>query len=278
VVDAGEMTIIVLPGPPRELRAMWPPALETEPVRRVLERTPPYRLDEIRMFGIPESELAKSLREIEEDTDLSPLEITTCLRRAELVIDIRSRPGHEELAQHLNDELVTRHEAHVFSVDRRTIDDQVAELLAGRRIGVAESCTGGLLAVRLTERPGASDYFAGGVVAYSNGAKSELLGVPADMIEKHGAVSPEVAEAMADGAIERFEADVGVGITGVAGPDGGTEEKPVGYVCICAKLADGTTLARDPRLPGSRDDIRDRSATVAMHMLRWLLRGEEPPL
>jgi nicotinamide-nucleotide amidase len=278
VVEADGMTIIVMPGPPRELHAMWPHALETEPVQRVLERTPPYRLDEIRMFGIPESELAKSLREIEAETDLSPLEITTCLRRAELVIDIRSRPGDEGLAQRLSDELVARHERHVFSVEGHTIDSQVADLLAGHRIGVGESCTGGLLAVRLTERPGASEYFAGGVVAYSNEAKQELLGVPHDVIEDHGAVSPEVAEAMADGAMERFGADVGVGITGVAGPDGGTEEKPVGYVCICAKLADGANLARDPRLPGSRDDIRDRSATVAMHMLRWLLRGEEPPL
>ena len=278
VVQADEMTIVVMPGPPRELHAMWPRAIESDPVQRVLERTPPYRLDEIRMFGIPESELAKSLREIEEDTDLSPLEITTCLRRAELVIDIRSRPGHEELAQRLSDELVVRHEAHVFSTEGKTIDQQVAELLAGRRIGVAESCTGGLLAGRLTDPPGASAYFAGGIVAYSNEAKSELLAVPAELIDAHGAVSPEVAEAMADGALERFEADVACAITGVAGPDGGTEEKPVGYVCFCAKLADGTVLARDPRLPGSREDIRDRSVTVALHMLRWLLRGEEPPL
>ena len=109
------------------------------------------------------------------------------------------------------------------------------------------------------------------MVAYSNEAKSELLGVPAELIEQHGAVSPEVAEAMADGALQRFDADVACSITGVAGPDGGTEEKPVGYVCFCAKLADGTVLARDPRLPGSRDDIRDRSVTVALHMLRWLL-------
>ena len=278
VVEADGMSVVVMPGPPRELHAMWPHALETDAVRAVLDRTPPYRLDEIRMFGIPESELAKSLREIEEDTDLSALEITTCLRRAELVIDIRSRPGDEELADLLSRELVARHESHVFSVEGETIDRQVAELLAGRRIGVAESCTGGLLAGRLTDPPGASGYFAGGVVAYSNEAKSELLAVPAELIEAHGAVSPEVAEAMADGALARFGADVACAITGVAGPDGGTEEKPVGYVCFCAKLADGTVLARDPRLPGSRDDVRDRSVTVALHMLRWLLRGEEPPL
>lgn len=278
VVPADGMTIIVMPGPPRELHAMWAHAVETDAARAVLDRTPPYRFDEIRMFGIPESELAKSLREIEADVDLSPLEITTCLRKAELVIDIRSRPGDEQLAQQLSDQLVARHEDHVFSVGGETIDEQVAGLLAGHRIGVAESCTGGLLAARLTQPPGASAYVGGGVVAYSNEAKAQLLGVAPDLIEAHGAVSPQIAEAMADGALERFDADVACAITGVAGPDGGSEEKPVGYVCFCAKLADGSLLARDPQLPGNRDDVRDRSVTVAMHLLRMLLRGEEPPL
>jgi nicotinamide-nucleotide amidase len=278
VVRAEEMTIVVMPGPPRELHAMWPHALATEEVREILDRTPPYRLDEIRMFGIPESELAKSLREIEQEVDLSPLEITTCLRQAELVIDIRSRPGDEALAQRVSDELVVRHERNVFSVGGESIDDQIAGLLANRRIGVAESCTGGLLGARLTQRPGSSTYFAGGVVAYSDEAKTELLGVPAELIAEHGAVSPEVAEAMAEGALARFGADVGCSITGVAGPDGGTDEKPVGYVCFCARLDDGAQLARDIKLPGGRDDVRDRSVTVAMHLLRMLLRGEEPPL
>lgn len=278
VVGAGEMTIVVMPGPPRELHAMWPHALEADAVRELLDRTPAYRFDEIRMFGIPESELAKSLREIETDVDLSPLEITTCLRKAELVIDIRSRPGDEQLARRLSDQLVARHERHVFSVGGETIDEQVAELLAGHRIGVAESCTGGLLAARLTQPPGASAYVGGGVVAYSDEAKAGLLGVAPRLIEAHGAVSPEVAEAMADGALARFDADVACAITGVAGPDGGTEDKPVGYVCFCAKLADGSVLARDPQLPGGRADVRERSVTVALHLLRMLMRGEEPPL
>jgi nicotinamide-nucleotide amidase len=277
VVRAEEMTIVVMPGPPRELHAMWPHALATEEVREVLDRTPPYRFDEIRMFGIPESELAKSLREIEQEVDLSPLEITTCLRQAELVVDIRSRPGDETLAQRVSDELVVRHQRNVFSIGGESIDDQIAGLLAGRRTAVAESCTGGLLGARLTQRPGSSAYFAGGIVAYSDEAKSELLGVPAELIAEHGAVSPEVADAMAEGAMARFDADVGCSITGIAGPDGGTEEKPVGYVCFCAKLADGSQLARDIKLPGGRDDVRDRSVTVAMHLLRMLLRGDEPP-
>ena len=167
--------------------------------------------------------------------------------------------------------LAERHPRHLFSLDGETIDSQVARLLHGRRLGLAESCSGGLLAARITDLPGASAYMAGGVVAYSNEAKAELLGVDPGLIEAHGAVSPEVAEAMALGALERFEADVAVSITGIAGPEGGSEEKPVGYVCFNARLADGTAIAREPVIPGGRDDIRERSALVGMHLLRILL-------
>jgi nicotinamide-nucleotide amidase len=119
---------------------------------------------------------------------------------------------------------------------------------------------------------------AGSVVSYSNEAKVDLLGVDAALIERHGAVSAEVAEAMAIGALERFGADVAVSITGIAGPDGGSERKPVGYVCFNARLADGTAIARDPVIPGGRADIRERSALVGMHLLRMLLGGGEPLL
>ena len=119
---------------------------------------------------------------------------------------------------------------------------------------------------------------AGGIVAYANEAKIELLGVDpgADRAPRRGVA--EVAEAMADGALERFGADVAIAITGIAGPDGGTEEKPVGTVCWCAKRGDGATLARDVRMPGDRNEVRDRSTTVGMHLLRRLLRGEEFPV
>jgi nicotinamide-nucleotide amidase len=277
VVEADEMTIVVLPGPPRELQAMWAPALETEAVKQVLERTPPYRLDEIRMFGIPESELAKSLREIEDNTDLSRLEITTCLRGGELVTDIRHRPGDEATAEALRAGLAERLGRFTFSESGEAIEEVVARLLAGRTLTAAESCTAGLLAARLTDRPGASAWFRGGVVAYSNEAKSELLGVDPALIERHGAVSPEVAEAMAEGALERFGADVACSVTGVAGPEGGTEEKPVGYVCFCVKSAKGELLPRDLVLPGDRGEIRARAATVALHLIRFLLEGREPP-
>ena len=133
------------------------------------------------------------------------------------------------------------------------------------------------MAARLTERAGSSEYVAGGVVSYSNAAKSELLGVDPGLIESFGAVSPEVADAMADGALARFGADTAVAITGVAGPGGGTEAKPVGYVCWSVTTSDGRVAALDRRLPGNRAEVRDRSTTVAMHLLRRLLRGEDTP-
>jgi nicotinamide-nucleotide amidase len=279
VVPADGRVVVVLPGPPRELQPMWPTALATEPMRDLLERATPLRGYTLRMFGIPESEIAKSLREIEaEGVALPEVEITTCLRRGEIEIDVRYRDEAAPTAEAVQAALAERHPRHLFSLDGETIDAQVAGLLQGRRLGLAESCSGGLLAARITNVPGASDYLAGSVVAYSNEAKAELLGVHPDLIEAKGAVSAEVAEAMALGALERFDADVAVSITGIAGPDGGSEQKPVGYVCFNARLADGTAIARDPVIPGARADIRERSALVGMHLLRILLGDGEPPL
>jgi len=279
VVPAGERVVVVLPGPPRELQPMWPVALATAPVRAVLERATPLRGYTLRMFGVPESEIAKSLREIESaGTDLGAVEITTCLRRGEIEIDVRYRDEAEAVAGAVREGLAERHRRHLFSLDGETIDSQVAALLKGRRLGLAESCSGGLLAARISDVPGASEYLAGSVVAYSNEAKAELLGVDPALIASKGAVSPEVAEAMAIGALQRFGADVAVSITGIAGPDGGSEEKPVGYVCFNARLAGGASIAREPVIPGGRADVRERSALVGMHLLRILLGGEEPPL
>jgi nicotinamide-nucleotide amidase len=279
VVPAGERVVVVLPGPPRELRPMWPAAVGTAPVQAVLARATPLHAYTVRMFGIPESEIAKSLREIEAaGVDLAAVEITTCLRRGEIEIDIRYRAEQAPVAEAVRAGLAERHERHLFSLDGETIDAQVARLLQGRRLGLAESCSGGLLAARITDLPGASEYFAGSVVAYSNEAKAELLGVDPALIDAHGAVSPEVAEAMSAGALERFGADVAVSITGIAGPDGGSEDKPVGYVCFDARLAGGESIARDPVIPGGREDIRERSALVAMHLLRTLLGGDDSPL
>ncbi|HVD37418.1 MAG TPA: competence/damage-inducible protein A [Solirubrobacterales bacterium] len=276
VVPAGERIVVVLPGPPRELQPMWAAAAETEPVRALLARATPLRGYTMRMFGVPESEIAKSLREMEAGgLELDAVEITTCLRRGEIEIDVRYRDEAEKIAEGVREGLVERHREETFSLDGETIDAQVATLLLGRKLALAESCSGGLLAARITDLAGASEYFAGGVVSYSNEAKSELLRVDPDLIEANGAVSPEVAEAMAIGAIERFDADVAVSITGIAGPGGGSEEKPVGYVCFNARLADGTAIARDPVIPGGRLDIRERSALVGMHLLRMLLGEQE---
>jgi nicotinamide-nucleotide amidase len=275
----GGPTVVVLPGPPRELQAMWEQALATDGVQAALGRAEPYFGQTLRLFGIPESEIAKSLREIGEEVDLERLEVTTCLRRGEVEIEIRHRAGAEAEREALVEGFIARHERFIFSRDGSTIDEQVAAMLRDRRrVALAESCTAGLLAARLADPPGASAYLLGGVVAYSNEAKTEMLRVPAELIERVGAVSLEVAEAMADGAIDRFGADLGVGITGIAGPDGGTEEKPVGYVCVCVKVKDGPTLARDPVIPGDRRDIRDRSCTLALHLIRRLLLGEDFPI
>lgn len=272
VVPAGERVVIVLPGPPRELQPMWEAAVEAEPVREVLARATPLRAYTMRMFGVPESEIAKSLREMEsEGLELGAVEITTCLRKGEIEIDVRYRDQAAEVAEEVRAGLTRRHPQETFSLDGETIDAQVATLLLNHRLALAESCSGGLLASRITDLAGASEYFAGGVVAYSNEAKAQLLGVDPGLIEAKGAVSPEVAEAMAIGALERFDADIAVSITGIAGPGGGSEEKPVGYVCFNARLADGTSIARDPVIPGGRLDIRERSALVGMHLLRQLL-------
>jgi competence/damage-inducible protein CinA-like protein len=279
VVPVDGTVIVVLPGPPRELRPMWPPAIESRPVRAVLARATPLLGYTLRMFGIPESEIAKSLREIEaEGVDLAAVEVTTCLRRGEIEIDVRYRAETGVEAEAIRAGMIERHPRHLFSTDGETIDSQVAGLLQGRRLALAESCSGGLLAARITDLPGASAYMAGGVVAYSNEAKADLLGVDPRLIEERGAVSPQVAEAMAIGALERFGADVAVSVTGIAGPDGGSERKPVGYVCFNARLADGTAIAREPVIPGGREDIRERSALVGMHLLRILLSGAEAPL
>ena len=204
-------------------------------------------------------------------TGFDALEITTCLRRGELEMVTRYEPGSVEAYRALMDLVRDRHGAAVFSEDGSTVDEQVAGMLTGRRIATAESCTAGMLSARLTDRPGSSAYVSGGVVAYANEVKAAMLGVDPAIIAEHGAVSREVAEAMAAGALERFEADTAVAITGVAGPGGGTEDKPVGTVWFCVALTDGPTVRRCVRVPGERADVRERSTTVAMHLLRGAL-------
>jgi nicotinamide-nucleotide amidase len=273
--DGAGPTVVVLPGPPRELHPMWRMATETDAFRAAIAGATSYRRGILRLFGIPESEIANTLREAQAaGLSLGGLEVTTCLRRGEIEVSTRYEPPAQEAYDELVQFIRNRHSDTLFSEDGSTIDEQVATMLAGHRIAVAESCTGGMLAARLTDRPGSSAYFVGGLVVYSNETKLSLAGVEPELIERFGAVSEQVAAALAQGAIERMDADIGVGVTGIAGPDGGTEEKPVGTVCFSVKLGGGQEIARTVRLPGGRADVRDRSTTVALHLTRRLLRGE----
>ena len=260
---------------------MWRTAAQTDAFRDAIAGAPVYERGILRLFGIPESEIANTLRAAEaEGLQLDSLEITTCLRRGEIEVatsfEAPDQPAYDAFVEFV----AQRHSDTLFSRDGSTVDEQVVELLGGRTVAVAESCTGGLMSARLTDRAGSSAYFAGGIVAYSNSAKAEIVGVDPALIERVGAVSTEVAEALADGAIERFDADLGIGITGIAGPDGGTEDKPVGLVCfsVAARRRDDGSepqrITRSARLPGDRADVRDRSTAVAMHLLRRLLIGE----
>jgi len=268
----GRPLVVVLPGPPGELRPMWAVAVTTPPLHALLARAGTFESRMLRLYGVPEAEIAQSLLAIEADgVALDRLEITTCLRRGEIEIATVFDPAAEPAYDAFVDGIRARHADTLFSEDGATIDAIVAGLLSGRTIAVAESCTGGLMAGRLTDRAGSSAYVLGGVVAYSNAAKVAFADVPAELIERHGAVSPEVAAALADGAAARFGAAVGVGITGVAGPDGGTTEKPVGMVCLSVAEAGGGRLDRTVQLPGDRAMVRERTTTVVMHLLRRLL-------
>jgi nicotinamide-nucleotide amidase len=260
--------VVVLPGPPGELRPMWPRALDCDAVRTALSGREEIRQHTLRLWGIPESELAATMRAL----DLRQLEITTCLRDGELEIVTRYAPDAQSAYDSFAAAVAGAHRDTLYSPDGRTVDDIVADTLLerGLTIATAESCTAGLLAGRLTDRAGSSEYVLGGLVVYSNEAKHDLAGVPAKLIERVGAVSAEVASALAAGARERLGADLGVGITGIAGPDGGTPDKPVGTVHFCASTAE-RSVDRKVRVPGSRADVRTRSVTIALHLVRSLL-------
>ncbi|MGZ4668745.1 MAG: competence/damage-inducible protein A [Blastococcus sp.] len=267
-------TVLVLPGPPSELQAMWPAAVAAAATQQALAGREELRQETVRLWGTLESQLAATLRDA--DHELTGLEITTCLRDGELEVVTRFAPAAAPAYDRLLALLQEHHGDTVFSTGP-TVDDLVADALAGtgRTIATAESCTAGLLAARLTARAGSSAWVLGGVAAYADSAKEHLLDVPAELLAAHGAVSPEVAVALAEGARARFGADVGVGITGIAGPGGGTPEKPVGTVHICVLGPDGGH-SRALRLGGSRETVRERSVTMAMQLLRAALVGGPP--
>jgi nicotinamide-nucleotide amidase len=273
--DGSGPTVVVLPGPPRELQPMWEAAAATEAFQAAIRGATDYESRMLRLFGIPESEIAETLRRAREaGVDIDELEITTCMRRGEIEIVTRYEPEQAEVYRAFEELVRERHADTLFSDDGTSVDQQVAALLRERgwSIATAESCTGGLLAARITDPPGASDYFPGGAVVYDRAAKEEL-GVSPATLDAHGEVSVETARELAERVRERRGAEIGVGITGIAGPGGGTPEKPVGLVCFSAVGPDGA-ITRSANLPGARFDVRDRSTTVAMHLVRRLLLGQ----
>ena len=261
-------TVVILPGPPGELQAMWPSAITSPAVAEVLARADDLQQETVRAYGLHEAQLAETLRRAEaEIPGLDRLEITTCLRHGELDMVTRFVSGDTDVYRRLLDVLTEHHGHQIFSTDGSTIDDQLIGALDGRSIATAESCTGGLVAARLTDRPGSSAYVTGGVVSYSNDAKSDLIDVPAEMIAAHGAVSEQVAAAMAEGARRRLGADVAVSTTGIAGPGGGTEAKPVGTVCFGVAVDGRPTYTVTRRFPGDRERVRTLATTAALHLV-----------
>jgi nicotinamide-nucleotide amidase len=270
VLEHGNGVAVALPGPPRELQELWPGVLDTPPLRRLLEHATAPERRVVRLFGVSESAVAQSLETA--GGDGGGVEVTICARDFEIHIDLLVQPGAEQRADELEQRLVADNARYLVSRDERSTAELVVALLRERSLtlATAESCTGGLVAGRLTDVPGASAVFLGGIVAYSNDVKAAQLDVPQETLREHGAVSAETAEAMARGARARLGADVAVSVTGVAGPDGGTAEKPVGLVFLHASGPTGD-LARRLDVPGDRETVRLRSTVAALHLVRRLV-------
>jgi nicotinamide-nucleotide amidase len=270
VLEHGNGVAVALPGPPRELQELWPGVLDTPPLRRLLEHATAPERRVVRLFGVSESAVAQSLESA--GGDGGGVEVTICARDFEIHIDLLVQPGAEQRADELEQRLVADNARYLVSRDERSTAELVVALLRERSLtlATAESCTGGLVAGRLTDVPGASAVFLGGIVAYSNDVKAAQLDVPQETLREHGAVSAETAEAMARGARARLGADVAVSVTGVAGPDGGTAEKPVGLVFLHASGPTGD-LARRLDVPGDRETVRLRSTVAALHLVRRLV-------
>jgi nicotinamide-nucleotide amidase len=270
VLEAGDCPVVVLPGPPPELQRLWPRALETEPVRRVLERARPPERRLLRFFGASESAVAKALAEAGGDGD--GVEATICARDFEIHVDLIVEPGAEARADELETRLAAPIERNLFARDPRPVAELVLDLCRerGLTLATAESCTGGMVAERLTAVPGASDVFVGAVVSYANEVKERELGVPRELLERHGAGSAEVAAAMGAGARERLGADVALAVTGIAGPGGGSDEKPVGLVYLHVEGPDGGRGA-DFHFGSDRESIRRRATVTALHLTRRFL-------
>jgi competence/damage-inducible protein CinA-like protein len=262
VLQTSSAVVIVLPGPPRELQRLWPNALASEPVRAVLARATPPQHHVLRFYGASESEVARALAEA--GGEPPGVVATICARDFEIHVDLFG-PA-DELAGALRERLARN----LFAEEEVGIEEIVLRLLRERgwTLATAESCTGGMVAERITTVPGSSDVFLGSIVAYSNDVKQRELGVTT--IAEHGAVSAETAAAMASGVRGRLHADVGVSVTGIAGPGGGTPEKPVGLVYVHVETPDASR-GIDFTYGADRDSIRRRATVAALHLVRRLL-------
>jgi nicotinamide-nucleotide amidase len=270
VLQLDHCIAVTLPGPPTELQALWPAVIETEPMQRLLERVRPPDRRVLRLYGVGESTVARALEAAGGEPD--GVEVTICARDFEIHIDLFVDPGAEARAGELQAALLEPIGEYLFGTTEAGIEEVVLDLCRARGLTVAtaESCTGGLVAAQLTSVPGSSDVFLGGIVAYSNAVKEAELGIPAELLRTHGAVSAETASAMAHGVCERLGADVGVSVTGIAGPGGGTDGKPVGLVHLCAAGAGGE-LAVEILVTGDRETVRRRATVAALHLLRKLV-------
>jgi nicotinamide-nucleotide amidase len=274
-IDHDGRTVLLLPGPPRELKPMLATLVEG-PLRDRASGEPLARRI-IRIAGRIESHVDESLQPLYRDwAAASPLvsaTILAALGSIELHLSARaSSPAvRDDVLERAVQQVVAVIGADVYSTDGRRLEEVVGDLLVAKslHIGVAESCTGGLITSRLTDVPGSSRYVDQSVVTYSNDAKSELLGVPPELLQEHGAVSEPVALAMADGIRLRARADIGVGVTGIAGPTGGTAEKPVGMVVIAVTTAT-ERRCRTFRFYGERELVKFQASQNALDMVRRL--------
>ena len=272
-VENQGVIIILLPGPPWELEAIFessclPRLARVAGQERI--RTRVYKI-----VGLPESEVDRRIAPIY-TAYRNPT--TTILAKLGLIeVHLRARSATEQDAEALLSEVGDKIEVtlgdHVFSTHGESLEEVVGMYLVMKQqtLAVAESCTGGLLSERITRIPGSSNFFLGGVVCYSNRLKSQLAGVPAAFIEQYGAVSKPVAQALSEGIRKRTEAAIGVGITGIAGPGGGTTEKPVGLVFVGLTDTRGTSV-REFRFPGNRERIRYWASQMALEMIRRRVR------
>lgn len=268
--------IVLLPGPPREMQPLLERVID-ERLRPTAGARGLFRR-ELRITGRSESDVDSVAQPIYTGWTSAAIPIATTILAKLGQIELHltadaptEAEGQAALAAAVR-ELAEALGPSVYSTDGRTMERVIGDLLRERNlsVAVAESCTGGLLASRLTDVPGSSDYFDRGVITYSNAAKSEMLGVPAELIAQHGAVSEPVARAMADGIRVMTRAGVGIGITGIAGPGGGTPEKPVGTVCISVVTPHGGDVRRFSFI-GPREMVKFQATQAAMNMLRLQL-------